>query len=137
MYYGKRRGMRFHATALPTLAERIVKDELGMAKFRSQSLSTSIEFTVEDKAASVAVLDPGRNDYRIPQTFCHPKPVFSQGNEVSIVFDENRNSKFHLELGLDDPSCMVRLKFRPPASLGPESTCEGPSVDLLVTLKKD
>ena len=30
---------------------------------------------------------------------------------------------------------MVRLNFAHPASLGPESTYEGPPVDLLVTLK--
>ena len=54
---GKRRGVRFHATALPALAERTVKDEFGVAEFSSQSLGASIEFPVKDQAASGAVLD--------------------------------------------------------------------------------
>jgi hypothetical protein len=32
-------------------------------------------------------------------------------------------------------SCYGEDEFRPPASLGPESTYEGPPMDLIVTLK--
>ena len=37
--------------------------------------------------------------------------------------------------GSDDPSLYGAPEFPPPASLGPESTYEGPPVDLMVTLK--
>src|SRR5580704_11913136 len=91
----KRRGMRFHASALSALAERSVKDEFGVTEFCSQSLGTSIKFPVEDEAASGAVFD-GHDD-RVFQSFCHPEPVFGQGDKVGIVFDENRNFKFGLQ----------------------------------------
>src|SRR5580692_12265585 len=87
--------MRLHAAALSTLAERPVKDEFGVTELGSQSLGTSIQFTVEDQAAAGAVFD--RNDHGILQPFCHPEPVFGQGDKVGIVFDEDRNFKLSLE----------------------------------------
>src|ERR1700730_18343064 len=91
----KNRGMGFHTAALAALAEWSVKDKFGVAEFSSQSLGASIQLSVEDQAATGAVLD--RNDDRVLQSFRHPEPVFGQGDKVGIALDENWNSKFCLE----------------------------------------
>jgi hypothetical protein len=91
----KRRGVYSHAAVRSALASQAVKDEFCVTEFSSQSLGASIKFPIEDKATAGAMLDG--NDNRVFQPFCHPEPLFCQGNEIGVVFDENRNIKFRLE----------------------------------------